>query len=346
MTDPFNTPMPHDPPFDADGAMLDFALPWDAAIPNESAATDELPGMLPDWLSPAAGGSNDSDSQEEDSFDLMGLLGLSAAPAMESQPEPEIPPVAANVPEPFPEVTNGPPATFRMPWEEPDESSSEALAAPSKSGELSTVLDKYDASWLTEADAEPLPELFPVQRTPEPSAVTAAASVVVSQAANRTEEDVRPPVYDGPEDPYVVLHLGGTDYAVELSGIVEIGKRPPAVPLPHVPAWLLGLANLRGDIVSVVDLRTYFGFPAVRGTDERMIVLRSETGLTAGLLVDGVRGIRRIPAAAERRPVTERDTPLTPYLKQRIDHNDRLLPVLDLSRLLAADAFAPEAFPA
>jgi len=67
-----------------------------------------------------------------------------------------------------------------------------------------------------------------------------------------------------PGKPYLQFILAGHDYAVGLTNVLEIGSPAAITPLPHVPEWLLGVSNLRGDILSVVDLRLFFGLPRAR----------------------------------------------------------------------------------
>jgi purine-binding chemotaxis protein CheW len=145
--------------------------------------------------------------------------------------------------------------------------------------------------------------------------------------------------YREAEDLFIVFTLGSTEYAVELSNIVEVSPKLHFAPLPFVPEWLLGLTNLRGDIVSVVDLRLFFGFTPKHGRDERLIVVRHDSGTTTGLLVDSIRGMRRIPTSANRAHIEGLETPVAPYLREIIDHDNRLLAVFDIPRLLDAEEF-------
>lgn len=73
----------------------------------------------------------------------------------------------------------------------------------------------------------------------------------------------------------------------------EVMLPPPSSPLPHTPAWLLGLANVRGALVPVVDLALAFGIE--RNNDRRAYLLISGIGEDAiGLLVDGLPVLQRL----------------------------------------------------
>jgi chemotaxis signal transduction protein len=106
-----------------------------------------------------------------------------------------------------------------------------------------------------------------------------------------------------------------------------------------VPAWVLGVANVRGDIVSLVDLGAFLGLDGLpHGRPGRMVVARARPDeLTAGLLVDQVRGIQFVPEdrISTASPV---EGPVTPYLRGVAEQGGRLLVFLDLDRLLLSPA--------
>jgi uncharacterized repeat protein (TIGR01451 family) len=142
----------------------------------------------------------------------------------------------------------------------------------------------------------------------------------------------------GDEQPYVIFTLLGTDYAVPIGNVVEMTRPLPATPVPNVPDWVLGVANFRGDIVSLVDFRLFLGLERPGAlADQRLLVVRDrQENTTAGLLVDGVRGMRRLPPQRFRPAATPFQNRLAPYLGGVTDFEGRLLAVLDLDQLLTS----------
>ncbi|MDH3349126.1 MAG: chemotaxis protein CheW, partial [Desulfobulbaceae bacterium] len=59
------------------------------------------------------------------------------------------------------------------------------------------------------------------------------------------------------EQQFIIFTLAGTEYAVPASNVTEVGEMLQVTPLPNVPLWLKGVSNLRGDIISIVDLRSF-----------------------------------------------------------------------------------------
>lgn len=75
---------------------------------------------------------------------------------------------------------------------------------------------------------------------------------------------------------YVVFHLDEKLYAVHSKQVAEVIGCLPVTPLPVVPEWLAGIANLRGDIISVVDLRKLWKKNSTPPKKSKLLILRSE----------------------------------------------------------------------
>lgn len=80
---------------------------------------------------------------------------------------------------------------------------------------------------------------------------------------------------------YVGFYLDEKLYAVHSRQVIEVAGQLAVTPLPFVPDWLAGIANLRGDILSVVDLRTLWkktsnSAASVPNARSKFLILRSE----------------------------------------------------------------------
>lgn len=92
-------------------------------------------------------------------------------------------------------------------------------------------------------------------------------------------------------DGYVMLRLGGARYAVGMSAVAEVGRLPRLTRVPGTPVWLAGVANWRGRILAVLDVRPLLGAAITpTGSLGRLVVL-SENSVTVGLLTEGVQGV-------------------------------------------------------
>ncbi len=138
----------------------------------------------------------------------------------------------------------------------------------------------------------------------------------------------------------VIFTLGPTQYALPLNSVVEIGSPLPTTPVPHMPAWIEGVANCRGDVVSIVNLWRFAGFAGTPTPARRLLLVRDPNGsdLSAGFLVDFVSGIQALPN--ERTPVADvRATdPLSAVAVGVASVASGLVVELNPSELLAATA--------
>lgn len=92
-------------------------------------------------------------------------------------------------------------------------------------------------------------------------------------------------------DGYVMLRLGGARYAVGMSAVAEVGRLPKLTRVPGTPIWLAGVANWRGRILAVLDVRPLLGAAITpTGSLGRLVVI-AEHNVTVGLLTEGVQGV-------------------------------------------------------
>ena len=155
-------------------------------------------------------------------------------------------------------------------------------------------------------------------------AVTDAAPVE-SEAAGRA----------APRERFVLFSIASTNYAVPEAFVTELDRVPKVTAVPRVPAWMRGVANLRGDILSVIDMRTYLGLEALPPHSGRMLVVRLlDEEFSAGLVVDAVERIVAVPRDEIKPPASRLEGPLVAYLSGVCLIGDRVVAVLDLDRLL------------
>jgi twitching motility protein PilI len=88
--------------------------------------------------------------------------------------------------------------------------------------------------------------------------------------------------------------VGTGRYLLDLSEAGEIVAPPPLAKVPLTLPWYLGLANVRGNLLGVIDLARYLGAgDAVSGPDARLVTFAPRLGFNCALLVSRVHGLRR-----------------------------------------------------
>jgi purine-binding chemotaxis protein CheW len=96
---------------------------------------------------------------------------------------------------------------------------------------------------------------------------------------------------------HVWVQIAGEDYAVPVDDVLEVADLGDVIPIPGAPAAVLGVRNLRGTVLPVVDLAAVFEL-ARDGVPERIVVVE-DGGRSAGLAVDSVVGVEQLPACSE-----------------------------------------------
>ncbi|MDR3496554.1 MAG: chemotaxis protein CheW [Ancalomicrobiaceae bacterium] len=94
---------------------------------------------------------------------------------------------------------------------------------------------------------------------------------------------------------FVIFHIQGERFAVSLSEVQEIIRVPGIVQVPFSPPSLEGLANLRGNVLPVINLRKAFGFPLILHDDATRVVVLDH-GRPIGLIVDRMANVVTVDA--------------------------------------------------
>jgi purine-binding chemotaxis protein CheW len=100
----------------------------------------------------------------------------------------------------------------------------------------------------------------------------------------------------------ISFEIGGQEFCIDIRAVREIRGWTQATPLPNAPSSVLGVINLRGMIMPVIDLRSRLGLGATEPTPRHVIVVIHHAARTFGLLVDGVQESFRFEAARLQPP--------------------------------------------
>jgi purine-binding chemotaxis protein CheW len=90
---------------------------------------------------------------------------------------------------------------------------------------------------------------------------------------------------------YITFRIGAHYYCVDIMSVREIRGWTPATVLPRAPGFILGVINLRGIVLPIVDLADRLGFPPAEPTARHVIIVTQTARQIIGLLVDAVSDI-------------------------------------------------------
>jgi len=131
---------------------------------------------------------------------------------------------------------------------------------------------------------------------------------------------------------------GDKRWLIRLADAGEVIAVPPIVPVPLTKAWFLGLANIRGNLFSIVDFPGFLGdAPVGSGSLARLILLSTRNGgESAGIVVEGVLGLRNL---AQFHPVAADDMPRAWQVAVWRDADGMTWQEIDLGMLARDPAF-------
>lgn len=132
----------------------------------------------------------------------------------------------------------------------------------------------------------------------------------------------------------LVFMLLGDHYALELDHVGEVVRRPRITSVPGLPDWVLGVANLHGEIISVVDL-VYFldlGNQAARCPVDMLVTQAGDQRI--GLMVDEVEIIYTFPTEQVLSPPFKVEPGLVAYLRGAVERQGAFIRLLHCERLL------------
>lgn len=136
---------------------------------------------------------------------------------------------------------------------------------------------------------------------------------------------------------WVTFQLADEIYGINVMQVQEVLRMSEIAPVPGAPAAVMGIINLRGNVVTVIDTRELFSLPTNELTELTRIMMVECNRLTVGLLVDSV---------AEVVNIDDRDIDAAPsvggddharYIRGVYHHDGGILILIDLDKLVGAD---------
>lgn len=139
----------------------------------------------------------------------------------------------------------------------------------------------------------------------------------------------------------LTFHLGGEVYGIDILGVREIRGWTPVTRMPSSAAWILGMLNLRGTVVPVLDLRLRFGLASAEFTPTTAVIVvsvdSSEGARLCGIVVDEVADVVDLKAESLREAPLLTNTASSAYLKTLAVVDEAMVMLLDTTALLAEE---------
>ena len=137
----------------------------------------------------------------------------------------------------------------------------------------------------------------------------------------------------------VIFRIGDARLACSIEQVHEFLPIPAFTPVPGTKPWILGLANVRGDLLTIVDLAWYLNGERSKVSMRTRLLAASLRGRPVGLLVDEVFGQRHFVSNEGKAPRLPKDSPLKDFVHKQYRSGKDVWQELDLDTLFSTPAF-------
>jgi twitching motility protein PilI len=137
----------------------------------------------------------------------------------------------------------------------------------------------------------------------------------------------------------VGFRLANLQLVAQLDEVLEVLPCPDYTIVPGTKHWVKGVANVRGNLITIVDLSEYFGKPPVFLDERSRLVVINIPGLHTGLLVNEVLGLRHFDEESERHQLPAMDDPVMVHVNGAFVRDEVLWAVFDIKSLAESATF-------
>lgn len=145
---------------------------------------------------------------------------------------------------------------------------------------------------------------------------------------------------DDPILQWVTFRLAGETYGINVMQVQEVLRYSEVAPVPGAPAYVLGIINLRGNVVTVIDTRHRFGLTPGEITDNTRIVIIEAENHVIGILVDSVAEVVYLRESEIETAPSVGNEDSAKFIQGVCHKNDELLILVALDKLLTDEQWA------
>ena len=146
---------------------------------------------------------------------------------------------------------------------------------------------------------------------------------------------------EAPADPvlqYVTFRLGAETFGINVMQVQEVLRPPEIATVPGAPRHVLGIINLRGSVVTVLDTHQCFGLAAAEVTDNSRIIIMEVEHHVLGIMVESVTEVVYLRQGEIELPPNVGSGETSRYIQGVTNRDGELLILVDLEKLLAKEA--------
>ncbi|HTN32136.1 MAG TPA: chemotaxis protein CheW [Pseudomonas sp.] len=145
---------------------------------------------------------------------------------------------------------------------------------------------------------------------------------------------------DDPMLQWVTFRLDNETYGINVMQVQEVLRYSEIAPVPGAPSYVLGIINLRGNVVTVIDTRQRFGLDSAEVTDNTRIVIIEADKQVVGILVDSVAEVVYLrQSEVETAPNVGNDESAK-FIQGVCNKNGELLILVELDKMMSEEEWS------
>ncbi|WP_028304792.1 chemotaxis protein CheW [Oceanospirillum maris] len=147
----------------------------------------------------------------------------------------------------------------------------------------------------------------------------------------------------GSDDPilqYVTFRLADETYGINVMQVQEVLRYTEIAPVPGAPSYVLGIINLRGNVVTVIDTRQRFGLMTSEPTDSTRIVIIEVDQQVVGIMVDSVSEVVYLRQSEIETTPNVGNEESAKFIQGVCNKNNQLLILVELNKLMSDEEWA------
>lgn len=132
---------------------------------------------------------------------------------------------------------------------------------------------------------------------------------------------------------FLCFMLANEEYAMPLLSVKEVIAVPEITPVPQTPPYFLGILNLRGQVISLIDLRIKLGIKP-SNTSENAVIICEVPGFSMGVVVDSIESVLAIQAGQKVEKPDLNHAKASKFITGVYQKEERLVLMLDIEKTL------------
>ena len=156
-------------------------------------------------------------------------------------------------------------------------------------------------------------------------------------AENNAMEEPQAESETSMENRYLVFNIKDEFYSIEIIYITEIVEMLPVTVVPNIPECIVGVINLRGAIIPIMDVRARFGYETKEYDSRTCIVVLENDGVSIGIIVDSVQEVTKVNVDTIAKPPTNSASDAEYYIKGISKWKDNLQLIIDVDKFFTLE---------